>query len=123
MWSRCSTRNLAATSRHALRPWCAAVVCGEDVARKKPDPQAYLQALHALRLEAADTLAIEDAPAGVAAASAAGVPVAVTRSRYFAAGASSEAVAVGPSLGAGAGWQPAAAADARIDDRATQGAR
>ena len=100
----------------------AVLVCGEDVARKKPDPQAYLATLVALGLGAADTLAIEDAPAGVAAARAAGVPVVVTRSRYFpdtGAGAavgpvntSNRALAVGPSLASAHGWQPAAAGDA-----------
>ena len=94
----------------------AVVVCGEDVARKKPDPQAYLLALGALGLAAHDTLAIEDAPAGVAAARAAGIPVVVTRSRYFAAAPHDGVLALGPSLGSGRGWQPAAAApDARID--------
>ncbi len=95
----------------------AVVVCGEDVARKKPDPQAYRAALDALQLDAADTLAIEDAPAGVAAASAAGVPVVVTHSRFFpmapAAGSEaaplSAALAAGPSLGDAQGWQPALA--------------
>lgn len=100
----------------------AALVCGEDVARKKPDPQAYQVALDALGLAAADTLAIEDAPAGVAAACGAGVLVVVTRSRYFAApcavapvcpaDAANRVLAVGPSLGGVQGWQPAAAGDA-----------
>ena len=88
----------------------ATVVCGEDVARKKPDPQAYALALGALRLAAHDTLAIEDAPAGVAAARAAGIPVVVTRSRYFATAAVDAVLAAGPSLGSGRGWEPAAAA-------------
>lgn len=94
----------------------AAVVCGEDVARKKPDPQAYALALGALGLAAQETLAIEDAPAGVAAARSAGVPVVVTRSRYFASAPVDGVLALGPSLGSGRGWQPAAAApEARID--------
>jgi len=96
----------------------AAVVCGEDVARKKPDPQAYQLALDALGLAAADTLAIEDAPAGVAAAGAAGVPVVVTRSRFFPETfavapihPAHAALAAGPSLGDARGWRPAAAGD------------
>lgn len=96
----------------------AALVCGEDVARKKPDPQAYQLALDALRVDAAETLAIEDAPAGVAAACAAGVPVVVTRSRYFPDTCAEvpihpakTALAVGPSLGDARGWQPVAAGD------------
>jgi HAD superfamily hydrolase (TIGR01509 family) len=56
--------------------------CGEDVARKKPDPEAYRQALRRLGLEAAEALAIEDSPAGLAAAAAAGVPCLLTLSHY-----------------------------------------
>ena len=84
-----SRANLQALlAAHLGRDWptrFAAVVCGEDVARKKPDPQAYELALGAVGRAARDTLAIEAAPAGVAAARAAGIPVVVTRSRYFAA--------------------------------------
>ena len=95
----------------------AAVVCGEDAPRKKPDPQAYLMALHALRLAPQQALAIEDAPAGVAAARAAGVPVVVTCSHYFAACRDDGALAAGPSLGSGAGWRAplAAPGESRID--------
>jgi beta-phosphoglucomutase len=49
------------------------VVSAEDVARGKPDPEGYLLALRWLRLEAADAVAIEDAPPGIAAAKAAGL--------------------------------------------------
>ena len=84
-----------------------AVVCGEDVAAKKPAPEVYLQALDRLRLAPAVTLAIEDSPAGVAAARAAGVPVLVTRSVYFAADGYKAAVAVGPGLHTRRAWRPA----------------
>ena len=49
-------------------------ICGEDVERKKPDPEAYRLALQ--RLEAGDqgVLVLEDSPAGLAAASGAGLP-------------------------------------------------
>lgn len=108
-----SRDNVAALLRAHFGPdWQAhfdAVVCGEDVARKKPDPQVYRIALEQLRLAPAEALAIEDAPPGVAAARAAGIPVIVTRSRYFADAATPDACAVGPGLGARAGWQPAAA--------------
>lgn len=86
-----------------------AVVCGEDVVRKKPDPEVYRIALEQLRLSPAEALAIEDAPPGVAAACAAGIPVIVTRSRYFADAATPGACATGPGLDARAGWQPTAA--------------
>ena len=55
-------------------------VCGEDVERKKPDPQAYRAALTLLDAPAASVLAIEDSGNGVASAHAAGLAVLVTRS-------------------------------------------
>lgn len=84
-----------------------AVVCGEDVDRKKPDPQAHRRALDALSLPATSTLAIEDSCAGAHAALAAGVPVLVTRSAYFACDPIDAAVAIGPGLHTCAGWRPA----------------
>jgi HAD superfamily hydrolase (TIGR01509 family) len=100
--------------RHLGSGWkskFAAVVCAEEAPRKKPDPQAYLLALDALRLHPRETIAIEDAPVGVAAARAAGVPVIVTRSHYFPMSDVPHALAVGPSLGRCDGWQPAAEPD------------
>ena len=95
----------------------AAVVCAEDAPVKKPDPQAYHLALERLGIGAADALAIEDSPAGVRAAGAAGIPVIVTRSHYFADAPVDSALAVGPSLGTRSGWRPmpAAGAGPRID--------
>ena len=84
------------------------VLCAEDAPHKKPDPQVYRLALERLRLPAHDALAIEDSPAGVAAAGAAAVPVVVTRSVYFADAPVAGALAVGPGLHTAAGWQPAA---------------
>ena len=60
-----------------------AVVTGEDVQRKKPDPQAYRLALTQLRCDAAQAIAVEDSPAGMASAVAAGLPTIVVRSHYF----------------------------------------
>jgi len=85
-----------------------AVVCGEDVAAKKPDPQAHRLALAALRLPAGCALAIEDSGAGAAAARACGVPVVVTRSAYFADDRVEAALAIGPGFHARDGWRPAA---------------
>jgi len=90
----------------------AAVVCAHEAPQKKPHPQAYLMALEALQLRAQEAVAIEDAPAGIAAAQAAGVPAIVTRSHYFATGDFRGALAVGPSLGRVEGWHPTAAAGA-----------
>ena len=49
------------------------IVSVEDVTRGKPDPAGYVLALRRLRLRAADAVAIEDAPPGIAAAKAAGL--------------------------------------------------
>ena len=59
-----------------------------------------------LSLRPDEALAIEDAPAGVTAARAAGVAVVVVRSFYFAAAEVEGALAVGPSLGRAQGWDP-----------------
>ena len=58
------------------------VVCGEDVGRKKPDPEAYLLALRRLRLPAARCLAVEDSANGLRSALAAGVATVIVRSLY-----------------------------------------
>ena len=55
-------------------------VCGEDVAAKKPDPEAYRLALRELKLAPGQVLAIEDSANGLAAAHGAGLAVLVTRS-------------------------------------------
>jgi HAD superfamily hydrolase (TIGR01509 family) len=90
-------------------------VCGEDVQRKKPDPEAYRVALKRLGLQPLETIAIEDSPGGAAAARAAGVPVLVTRSHYFAAAPIEEAIAIGPGLHTRRGWRPEAeGADGRV---------
>jgi len=92
--------------------WFDAIVCGEDVQRKKPDPEVYVRALRMLDVDAERALAIEDSPAGVAAANAAGCAVIVTRSIYFADAPVDEAIAVGPGLHTRDGWQPPLPADA-----------
>ena len=104
--SRCNVQALLGAQLGAgWRERFAVVVCGEDAPQKKPDPQAYLMVLQALHLAPQQALAVEDAPAGIAAARAAGVPVVVTRSHYFAAFPDDGALAAGPSLGSGAGWR------------------
>jgi HAD superfamily hydrolase (TIGR01509 family) len=109
-----SRRNVEALlGAHLGKDWeskFATVVCAEEAQAKKPDPQAYLIALETLRLRSHEAIAMEDAPAGAAAAQAAGVPVIVTRSHYFPAVTVRGALAIGPSLGRCTGWRPAAAA-------------
>lgn len=92
-----------------------AVVCGEDVRQKKPDPEAYLIALRLLDLGPLDAVAIEDSPGGVAAARAAHVPVVVPLSLYFVDATIEGAVAIGPGLHTRQGWRPALRADAEGD--------
>ncbi len=58
-----------------------AVITGDDVTRKKPDPQIYLVTAERLGIKPSRCVVFEDAPAGVAAAKAAGMLcVAVTSS-------------------------------------------
>jgi beta-phosphoglucomutase len=66
----------------SLRDAFQIVVAAEDTTKSKPDPQGYLKALDRLRIEgfcsgpplgASESLAIEDAAAGVDAAHAAGM--------------------------------------------------
>ena len=60
------------------------VVCAEDAPRKKPDPLVYHLALARMGCLSGEVLAVEDSPAGLAAARAAGVACLITRSNYFA---------------------------------------
>jgi HAD superfamily hydrolase (TIGR01509 family) len=71
-----------------------AIVCAEEAPQKKPHPQAYRLALARLGLQPIEALAIEDSPNGLASARAAGVPVLVTHSAYFAAFDTQDALAV-----------------------------
>ena len=84
----------------------AAVVCAEEAPKKKPDPQVYHLALEALEVENRTAVAIEDAPAGIAAAQAAGVPVIVNRSYYFPCPVAAGVLACGPSLAERCDWVP-----------------
>jgi HAD superfamily hydrolase (TIGR01509 family) len=110
-----SRRNVEALLAYHLggkwREHFHAVVSGAEAPRKKPDPQVYHLALAALRLQPAECVAVEDAPAGVEACRRAGVAVIVTRSHYFPAAAG--ACAAGPSLGSAQGWEPAPAPGAQ----------
>lgn len=57
-------------------PMPAVMICAEDVARGKPDPEVYQRAAAALGVLPADCIVIEDASPGIEAARAAGmVPI------------------------------------------------
>ena len=62
--------NLAAIGLEPER-W-QALITGNQVEKKKPDPEGYLMACEALGLSPADCLVIEDAVSGIAAGKAAG---------------------------------------------------
>lgn len=67
------TRAIAtARLRAAGLPLPASMVTADDVAAGKPDPAPYLAGAAALGLAPGDCLAVEDAPAGLASARAAG---------------------------------------------------
>jgi len=81
---------VTSASRATLRPFLRYVlgpervreielmICGEDVAHKKPAPDLYLLALRRLDLAAGDCIAIEDSASGLEAANAAGIPTVIT---------------------------------------------
>jgi HAD superfamily hydrolase (TIGR01509 family) len=77
---------LAATSAsagaHARGIAIDAIVCADQVARKKPAPDLYELALATLRVPAAACAAFEDSANGLAAAKAAGLFTVVTPSRW-----------------------------------------
>ncbi len=56
-------------------PIPAAMVCGDEVTRGKPDPEGFLAGARLLGVAPAACVAVEDAPAGVQAARAAGMRV------------------------------------------------
>ena len=56
-------------------PIPAAMVCGDEVARGKPDPEGFLAGANLLGVAPAACVAFEDAPAGLRAARAAGMRV------------------------------------------------
>ncbi|MFJ5708204.1 HAD family hydrolase [Streptomyces sp. NPDC093105] len=55
--------------------WFTVTLAAEDTEHTKPDPAPYLAAAHRLGLDPASCVAVEDSPAGVASAHAAGCSV------------------------------------------------
>ncbi len=53
----------------------AAILCDEDCARGKPDPEGYLRALDLLHVAPSEALVFEDSRPGIAAARMAGITV------------------------------------------------
>jgi HAD superfamily hydrolase (TIGR01509 family) len=94
--------NLIALLTHALGAhaagWFDVIGAGDVVPHKKPAPDIYHWVLAHLRLQAAETLAMEDSSVGVASARAAGIPVLAVRSTYTQAENFDGALAVLDSL-------------------------
>ncbi|HEX7322514.1 MAG TPA: HAD family phosphatase [Mycobacterium sp.] len=67
--------------RQIGRHYFSAVVCGDEVARGKPAPDAYRRAAELLSVQPECCLAVEDSVTGTAAAEAAGCPVLVVPSQ------------------------------------------
>ena len=59
--------------RHTGLPIPSIMICADDIARGKPDPEGYLTAAERLGVPPTACVVIEDAPAGLAAAQAAGM--------------------------------------------------
>jgi mannitol-1-/sugar-/sorbitol-6-phosphatase len=70
-----SRATATARLRGAGLPVPAVLVCAEDVVRGKPDPDVYLTAAAQLDVPRQDCVVVEDAPAGIEAARAAGMRV------------------------------------------------
>ncbi len=58
--------------RHGLAKHFQFTLCAEDVTRSKPDPEIYLSAASRFGIDPASLMVLEDSPAGVASARAAG---------------------------------------------------
>jgi HAD superfamily hydrolase (TIGR01509 family) len=72
----------ACLAKLGIRDAFDAVVTGSDVTEGKPDPQIYLVAAGRLGVAPRECLAIEDAPAGILAAKAAGMTCWAVRTEY-----------------------------------------
>jgi HAD superfamily hydrolase (TIGR01509 family) len=68
---------VAAIDGLGLTPLIGAIVTGDDVERRKPAPDAYLEAARRLGVAPARSVAIEDSGPGVASARAAGLTTVV----------------------------------------------
>jgi len=75
-----------------------AIVCREDVVTGKPDPAPYLEAASRLGVAPAGCLAVEDSPAGLASARAAGMRALAVRTVYTREADLREADLILPSL-------------------------
>ncbi len=87
----CSTSNERAVNLIAdkllgpkRRKHFTAILAGDVVSRKKPDPEIYLKCLKVLGINSAQAVVVEDSRVGLMAAAAAGIPCLVTVNGYTA---------------------------------------
>jgi len=80
------------------------IVCGDQVASKKPAPDVYLKTLEGLGVDADNAIAVEDSPNGLRAAAAAGIRTVVTPTFWTEGSDFAAASVVLPHLGDP--WQP-----------------
>jgi HAD superfamily hydrolase (TIGR01509 family) len=83
---------------HGLLDHFAFLLTAEDVTRSKPDPEIYLTAASRFGVEPSAMLVLEDSPAGVAAAHAAGAYVVAIPHDHSPAGALAAADRIVPRL-------------------------
>ena len=100
--SRAAVEALMAGSLAGVAGAFRGVISGDDVSRKKPDPQGYRLALAETGLDPQRVVVVEDSTQGLAAASGAGLTTLVTLSflsRHEGIGAFAAAAAVVDGLG------------------------
>jgi mannitol-1-/sugar-/sorbitol-6-phosphatase len=68
--------------RYTRLPLPTVMVCADEITRGKPDPEGYLTAAARLGRAAADCVVIEDTPAGIESAHAAGMRVVAITTTY-----------------------------------------
>jgi HAD superfamily hydrolase (TIGR01509 family) len=73
--STAETRTRYLLDQAGIRSYFDQLVCGDHIARGKPEPDIYLAACSALALPPSDCLALEDSPAGIQSAHRAGLAV------------------------------------------------
>ena len=76
-------------------PIPAAMVCGDEVTRGKPDPESFLAGARLLGVAPEACIAFEDAPAGIEAARTAGMPVVGITTTHEAAALADATVVIG----------------------------
>ena len=67
----------------AMRDSFAVIVSSEEVARGKPAPDVYVEALRRLKVEPRRSVAVEDSTHGIRSAYAAGMTVVIVPNRHF----------------------------------------